>query len=78
METYGVDEFVLGDKKSANKIIFSSVDEMERACKDIDEGKDIYLLGKDNNIIKILHQMVSSKIYDGQIIIGAKKERGKK
>lgn len=78
METYGVDEFVLGDKQSANKIIFSSVDEMEMACKDIDEGKDIYLLGKDGNIIKILHQMVSSKIYDGQIIIGAKKEVGKK
>ena len=78
METYGVDEFILGDKQSANKIIFSSVDEMEMACKDIDEGKDIYLLGKDGNIIKILHQMVSSKIYDGQIIIGAKREVGKK
>ena len=78
METYKVEEFVLGDKKSANKIIFSSVDEMEMACKDIDEGKDIYLLGNDGNIIKILHQMVSSKIYDGQIIIGAKREVGKK
>ena len=77
-ETYMVDEFVLGEKLAANKIIFSSVETMEMACKDIDEGKDIYLLDRNGCLIKILSQMVTSKIYDGTIIIGARQGGGKK
>lgn len=77
-KTFEVKEFSLGAKDNPNKIIFASVEIMDDACKNIDEGKDIYLIDEKGDIIKILHQMISSKIYDGTIIIGAKQGGGKK
>lgn len=77
-KTFETVEFSLGAKENVNKIIFANVEIMEDACKNIDEGKDIYILNKDGNIVKILHQMISSKIYDGTIIIGARQTKGDK
>ena len=72
METYKVLEFSLGSKIQGDKIIFSSIEDMEAAYKNIDNGKDIYI-EKDGVITKLLHQMISAKIYDGSITLSARK-----
>jgi len=76
MEEYAVEDFSLGDKVNGDKIIFKSVETMEKAYRDIDVGKDIYIL-KDGLVTKLLHQMISSKIYDGSIVISARKKGAK-
>ena len=43
MGVYEVAEFRLGDRKEGDIIIFASVEDMENAYKDIDNGKDIYI-----------------------------------
>ena len=68
---YKVEEITIGEKDIADKIIFKSIDDMESAYKDIDNGKDIYAL-KDGLITKLLHQMISTKIYEGSIQICAR------
>ena len=73
METYKVVEFSLGSRIQGDKIIFKSIEDMERAYKDIDNGNDIYI-EKEGHITKLLHQMISAKIYDGTITLSAKKE----
>lgn len=71
-ETYQVEEFFLGSRTQGDKIIFKSIEDMERAYRDIDNGRDIYV-EKEGVITKLLHQMVSAKIYDGTILLSAKK-----
>lgn len=73
METYEVEDFSIGSRTIGDRIIFRSLDDMERAYKDIDNGKDIYI-EKEGYITKLLHQMISAKIYDGKITLSAKKE----
>ena len=73
METYKVEEFSIGSNTQTDKIIFKSLEDMEKAYKDIDNGNHIYL-EKDGVVTKILNPMISGKIYDGKITLGAKKE----
>lgn len=67
---YEVEDFLIGNKQVGDKIIFKSVRDMEQAYLDIDNGKDIYVV-KDGLVTKFLHQMISSKIYDGTIQLSA-------
>ena len=78
MGEYDVEDFLIGDKTEGDKIVFKSVQDMEDAYKDIDNGNDIYIV-KDGIVTKLLHQMISSKIYDGTLSLRArkiKKEQG--
>jgi len=75
MGVYNVVDFSLGDKTEGDKIVFQSVDDLEKAYKDIDNGKDIYVV-KDALVTKLLHQMISGKIYDGSIRLSAKRKQG--
>ena len=77
MGVYEVAEFRLGDRKEGDIIIFASVEDMENAYKDIDNGKDIYIK-KDGIVTKILQQMITNKIYDGTIVLSAKVKKGEK
>lgn len=76
-ETYKVEEFILGAKTQGDKIIFKSIEDMERAYKEIDNGNNIYI-EKDGVITKLLHQMISAKIYDGTITLSARKQDEKR
>ena len=71
MEAYDVIELSLGEKTEGDKIVFKSIEDMEQAYKDIDNGKNIYVK-KDGLVTKILNQMVTNKIYDGSIRLSAK------
>lgn len=72
---YEVEEVSIGSKHEGDKIIFGSVKDMEEAYKDIDNGKDIYVV-KEGIVTKFLHQMISTKIYDGTIQLSARKQKG--
>ena len=72
METYDVEELSLGDKTEGDRIVFKSLKDMEDAYKDIDNGKNIYVKTNDGLITKILNQMVTSKIYEGNIKLSAR------
>lgn len=69
--TYEVSDFSLGLATKADNIIFLSVEELDEAYKDIDNGKDFYIK-KDGVVYKILRSMVVGKIADGKITLGAK------
>jgi len=70
MGNYNVDEYTLG-KPSENKIIFKTVEDMNMAYKDLDNGNDICIV-KDGVVIKLLHQLINTKVYDGTLLFCAK------
>ena len=76
MKVYDVKHLQLGDKVAGDCIIFSSIEDMEAAYKDIDLGKDIYVKTDDGLVTKLLHQMINTKIYEGSIRISAKPKSG--
>jgi hypothetical protein len=76
MVNYNVEEYTLG-KPSENKIIFKSVEDMNMAYKDLDNGNDICIV-KDGIVIKLLHQIINTKVYDGTLLFCAKQNEVKK
>lgn len=76
MVNYNVEEYTLG-KPSENKIIFKSVEDMNMAYKDLDNGNDICIV-KDGIVIKLLHQIINTKVYDGTLLFCAKQSEVKK
>jgi hypothetical protein len=68
-------EDLFHDDKQGDRIIFSNIEDLERAHKEINDGKDIYLVMGDQ-VIKLLNQEISSKIYDGRIRLAAKVQPG--
>ena len=73
MKVYVVEEFTLGDKSKGDRIVFKSLEDMEKAYDDIDNGRDIYVMEADGLITKILNQAINSKIYEGTIKLSARK-----
>lgn len=71
VSTYKVESFSLGEKQAADSIVFNTMEDMEKAYQDIDNGKDIYI-EKDGLVTKLLHQTISTKVYDGTIRISAR------
>ena len=71
LQTYKVVEMTLGNPSLTQRIIFENRDDLEKANKEIDEGRDIYVL-KEGIITKILHQKISVKVYNGEILLCAK------
>ena len=72
MEVYDVAELSLGERTEGARIVFKSLEDMEQAYKDIDNGKNIYVKTEDGLITKILNQMITNKIYDGTIRLSAR------
>jgi hypothetical protein len=78
MKVYKVEEFSFGDKTESDRIVFKSIEDMEQAYKDIDNGRDIYVQEADGLITKILNQTITSKIYEATIKLSARKGKGEK
>ena len=70
-KAYKVESFRLGSKNQGDQIVFATVEDMEQAYKDIDNGKDIYI-EKDGVVTKLLQPMLTSRIYDGSVILSAR------
>lgn len=61
----------MGSKSQGDQIVFASLEDMEQAYKDIDNGRDIYI-EKDGVVTKLLQPMLTSRIYDGSIVLSAR------
>ena len=74
MDVYDVAELSLGEKIEGDRIVFKSIEDMEQAYKDIDNGRNIYVRTEDGLITKLLNQMITNKIYDGTIRLSARQK----
>ena len=74
-KTYKVEEMRIGDSAQANRIIFRTIEDMEAAYKDLDNGKNILVQEPDGLVTKILHQMVSSRIYEAKLLLSARPDK---
>lgn len=72
MKVYEVEDFSLGDKREGDRIIFKSLNDMEKAYGDIDNGRDIYVQEADGLITKILNNAINAKVYEGSIKLSAR------
>ena len=70
-KSYKVESFRIGNKEQGDQIVFATLEDMEQAYKDIDNGKDIYI-EKDGIVTKLLQPMLTSRIYDGSIVLSAR------
>ena len=70
-KSYKVESFRIGNKEQGDQIVFATLEDMEQAYKDIDNGRDIYI-EKDGIVTKLLQPMLTSKIYDGKIVLSAR------
>ena len=70
-KSYRVESFRIGNKEEGDQIISASLEDMEQAYKDVDNGRDVYI-EKDVVITKLLQPMLTSKIYDGRIVLSAR------
>jgi len=79
MNSYNVVEYTVGSIKQEERITFSTVEEMEQAYEDVNNGADFNIKieekGEDEmkilRIIKVSYKMVRQKLYEGQIQFGA-------
>ena len=71
IRTFHIQELNLDQTAATQKIVFDSIQDLERAHREINDGKDIYVVLGDE-VIKLLNQELSSKIYDGRIKLAAK------
>lgn len=67
---YSVEELILGDREKGDKITFQSIDDLDSAYRDLNDGKDIYL-EKDRIITLLPHRMISGRVYDGTLVLTA-------
>jgi len=71
LHMFHIQEMDLARESSAQKIVFGSIEDLEQAHREINDGKDIYVVLGDE-VIKLLNQELSSKVYDGRIKLAAK------
>ena len=68
---YHIEELDLDQGSSSQKIVFANIEDLEQAHAEINDGKDIYVvIGQE--VVKLLNQELSSKVYDGRIKLAAK------
>ena len=68
---YHIEELDLNQGSSSQKIVFASIQDLEQAHAEINDGKDInVVIGQE--VVKLLNQELSSKIYDGRIKLAAR------
>lgn len=67
---YSVEELILGDKVKGDSITFHTMDDLESAYRDLNDGKDIYV-EKDGIITLLPQRMISGRVYDGTLVLTA-------
>ncbi|MGD9962961.1 MAG: hypothetical protein AB7S97_03585 [Thermoplasmata archaeon] len=67
---YSVEELILGDKVKGDKIIFRTIEDLESAYGDLNDGKDIYV-EKEETVTLLPHRMIAGRLYDGTLVLTA-------
>jgi len=84
MNSYNVVEYTVGSTKQEERITFSTVEEMEKAFEDVNNGANFNIKIEEKSddgkkiirIIKVSYKMVRQKLYEGQIQFGASSNGG--
>lgn len=73
MKTFKVEKLSLGDKKQemGDQIVFGSLNDLQEARKQVENGNDIYVKTPDGLITALPFRMITQKIYDGTIRMSA-------
>lgn len=74
LHMFHIHEMNLERTDVAQKIVFDSIEDLEQAHRDINDGKDVYVVLGDE-VIKLLNQELSSKVYDGRIKLAARYQK---
>ena len=69
-KVYNVAEFSLGEKNSGDRIVFNSIEDLEKASKDLDNARDVYVR-LSGIITRIPHRTISTKVYEGSLRLSA-------
>lgn len=69
---YSVEELILGDKAKGDRIIFHTIEDLESAYRDLNDGKDIYV-EKEEIVTLLPHRMIAGRLYDGTLVLTAMK-----
>ncbi len=70
IRTFHIHQLHMDQNAATQKIVFDSIEDLERAHREINDGKDIYVV-IEGEVIKLLNQELSSKVYDGRIKLAA-------
>lgn len=73
---YSIEELILGDKARGDKIIFRTIEDLESAYRDLNDGKDIYV-EKEDIVTLLPHRMIAGRLYDGTLVLTAIKAEKK-
>jgi hypothetical protein len=76
MKTFDVEEIFLGEVGKGDRIIFHSIEDLQSARTEIDDGKGIFVRTPDGLITELPHRMIYQKIYDGTIKLSARMLQG--
>lgn len=80
-ETYIVEEYTIGSKEGAERIIFADKKQLRKARQAFEDAQDIEIKVKDENnkslIIIVSHKMISDRLYKGEIILASRDKEGK-
>ena len=69
---YEAEEISLGDLGKGNYIIFKTVEDMNNARQEVDDGKGILVTTPDGLTTSFPHRLIYQKIYDGTIRLSAR------
>jgi hypothetical protein len=72
---YSVEDLILGDKLKGDKITFQTIEDLDSAYRELNDGKDIYV-EKDGVITLLPQRMISGRVYDGTLVLTATSDRG--
>lgn len=72
MKTFEVDEISLGESNKGDRIVFKSIEDLQAAREEVDNGKGLFVMTPDGLITEFPHRMIYQKIYDGTIKLSAK------
>ena len=75
---FEVTEISIGDKVKGDFIVFKSREDLIEAMKEIDNGRDIFVMEPDGTGTLLLNRVINPMVYDMRIKLSFRDKGGKK
>lgn len=80
IKTFDVEEYTIGAREGAERIIFADKEQMREAKQELEDGQDIEVRMKSEHgrllVITVSHKMIRNKLYIGEIQLCARDKKG--
>ena len=78
---YDVEEYTIGSTQQEERITFNTIEDMESAYQDVNDGTDFNVRIKDKGgdkerVIKVPYKMIRQRLYEGTIQFSARPSGG--